>query len=127
MLKLCPDRTLAGNFGVTMIRIVSVLVIALAACRAQPSKTIQIPGARSRLGAPAANDYRAHGYQVAYVEMGGPESVLADQPEIELASGTVFRADHGNSAALHGVATPVQPEATHLLAATLAVYTVLLE
>jgi LmbE family N-acetylglucosaminyl deacetylase len=60
-----------------MMKTCLAVVLALASCWAQPSKTVVILGARAgdaeRLGVPVVNDYRARGYQIVYAEMGGAD------------------------------------------------------
>ena len=46
--------------------------------------------------------------------------LVSDQPLVQPAAGAVSRPDHGNRAASHGVAPPVQPEAVHLLSRPMA-------
>src|SRR5689334_13432493 len=71
-------------------------IVFAAACWAQPSKTVVALGARTgdaqRLGAPAANDYRARGYQVVYAAMDGPDLDL----HIDLTTAT--RRSHAQAA-----------------------------
>jgi LmbE family N-acetylglucosaminyl deacetylase len=71
-----PPRRIRTSMKLHM-RICFALLFAFGGCWAQPAKMVLILGTHAgdaeRLGAPAADEYRAHGYRVEFAEVGGPD------------------------------------------------------